>query len=266
MLAAALTLSHFVKGASIQPAEFQCELVLVSTFRGIRDLDDEMAWARRQYDPSYPQKASIHNSIISVSKAAVRDAVESKSPFVVIDSAGLRGDGSELDPPRYLEILQSGNENAPEGEAYDAASIYGTVHYTDRGGAGFTGPINFGRSTQATGIQPPEPHKSWPTFTVVGIHDFENPSIKAGPKPSPLREWFSQQTNIALVFSTLSTSETAELPITSQLRNNQICLCAWGAAVPNRPNLIAFPPEGRAMRYKFGYKDGKWFANLIKAY
>ena len=71
---------------------------------------------------------------------------------------------------------------------------------------------------------------------------------------------------LALNFSTLSVSETAELIDKSDPNYKQVCICAWGAQIPGRPNIIAFPPNGRAVRYKFGHKNGTWFANFVKAY
>jgi hypothetical protein len=258
MLAASLTL---IAPAVLKPANFECELVLVSTVQGVGELDDEMSWARREFDPTYPLKANVASPEMDVCKAAVNESAKSTRRFVVIDSSGLKPNHYNPLARKYLGILQSGNEEAPTYERYAATSIHGNVFFSDKGGAGIFGNVHFGASSSAKGAEPPK-NLNWPTFSIMGLHDF----AEANSIESHYNQSFAKEVDIALLFSTLSVSETAESPAATRLKNNQVCLCAWGTQMPGRPNLIAFPPAGRAVRYKFGHKDGKWFANFIKAY
>jgi hypothetical protein len=247
--------------ASVRPANFECELVLVSSLRGVAEIDGGMTWARSQIDSGVNEKYRTDDPAMAVSKQAVKEAASASPSLIVIDSAGLKQNHYNYRSRWFINVLQSEVEKTSLGDVRQSLALQGQLTKTEEGGGGVTFGIRVGKNTSAIGSHP-IPNAGWPTLQVMGFRDFATSENNGLSHDAEL----VQSKPISLVISTLSVAETAGLPAAADLKGGQICVCAWGTQIPGRPNLIAFPPTGRAVRYKFGHKDGQWFANLVKVY
>lgn len=253
LAAAALTLNL------PKPANFECDLLLISTSRNIAEWDPEMTWLRAESEPKLSSKkvdASQEGDVTSA-RVAIRENANGKTPVVVMDGAALK---TNLYNPTRSKMLNtmSSRMNWSTGKViagYQATSV--PVSPTGGLYLGFS----LGRGSGAIGPAP-SPKETWPTFCALPIVQ----QLGGAYYNFPDQVRAAANRNLALNFSTLSVAETAQQIDQSDPNYKQICICAWGTQIPGRPNIIAFPPNGRAVRYKFGHKDGKWYANFVKAY
>ncbi len=261
MLVAALTLCR-LNPELPRPANFECDLLLISSARNYSEGDPEMTWATSRFDTKLP-KAKIWymdgegRDPLAGGKAAVDEMATPQNPFVVIETSELKSSHYNALIRRKINILQRN----PEQPRQQPPTLNLEFHRPASGGYGGTGFVYLGGNTRAKGLAL-KPNIVAPTFSIMGLRDL----LGTAPEGRPNVKLPNPEVNIALAFSTLPVSETAELIDKENSQLNNICICAWGTQIPGRPNIIAAPPNGRAVRYKYGHKDGKWFANFVKAY
>lgn len=245
------------------PANFECDLLVVSTTRGLAETDNGLAWAISRFD----QRVTDHfgplqpPSSITSCQAAVDDLAKEAKSFVIIDGAGVKPSQYNAKLRRFLPVYQKWQFDEPGAKGIHTYGTQLELHKPDLGGVGGNISVQQDRNTRATGPHPIK-NASWPTFSIMGIRDY----LQSFAPTFGYQAVASAEANLALSISTLSVAQTAEMLDQAKVDYKNICFCAWGTQLPNRPNLIAFPPNGRAVRYKFGHKDGKWFANFVKAY
>jgi hypothetical protein len=254
----------FLSTPVLTPANFECELVLISTSRHIAEWDQNMSWLAGFLDSQYPSKVvpAQQEDDVRVARQAVADLDVSKTPVVVMDGAAFSRSHYDPTRPRKLNVLASigGVGKFQDGQRLIPYPQYVAELNSKTFGSSYSG-FYFGPKTIAKGPRL-SAKESLPTFCMTPIRqqvDLDFVEFGSAERVIATRP-------LALNFSPASVSETAEFIDKSDPTYKQICICAWGTQIPERPNLITFPPNGRAVRYKFGHKDGKWFADFVKAY
>lgn len=191
---------------------------------------------------------------------AARKQDNDKKSFVVVDAGNLQAlkirDGIVTVLNRTYELEPV---NAPAN--VKGAPLYSTNVFSSTGSSTFipyhqkgsfaTEFVQLGKDLQS---QPStKPGIIEPTF---GIESLACQRSNRGPD--------QKYRGIMLNYCDLSIRETIDAVSRDLPNYNQVCICAWGYPIAEKPNFISFPPAGVVKHYKFGFDGKNWFAELLE--
>lgn len=200
-------------------------------------------------EPSRVQKILVN--------AAQRQDTDKKS-FVVVDAGNLQAlkirDGIVTIMNRTYELEPVSTPPNVKGAPLYSANVFSStgsstfIPYHQKGS--FASEfVQLGKDLQS---QPSvKPGIIEPTF---GIESLACQRSNRGPD--------QKYRSIMLNYCDLSIRDTIEAVDRDLPNYNQVCICAWGYPIAEKPNFISFPPAGVVKHYKFGFDGKNWFANL----
>ena len=219
-----------------KPANFECDLLLISTSKHTVEWDKNMSWLHSALEPRMGKVTlpAEREAEVVTARAAAADLNINKRPVLVMDGAAIKTNPYDPHRPKLLGVLAPLD---PSQQVRSKQKMIGAYLQIQQGVDSYAA-FSLGAKTQATG---PRLRKNgaWPTFSLIPLREQLEKS----------RDVYFQEAigeglrNLALNVSLDSVSETAERIDKADSNYKQVCICAWGTQIPGRPQPDRIPTQ-----------------------